>query len=121
MLAKGDVDAKKIPPGEESARLHLFRSYLQITEWKNLESDLDPLLWGWQKNDTGLLEPIATDKNKVAPSSLLKVITCSCKTGCSKNTCSCKKHSLPCVIACKNCRGVCENMEKVRLHYNCRL
>jgi len=58
--------------------------------------------------------PVATDP-PAAPVNLLKVIRCKCKmdTGqaCSSQTCSCRKHGLPCLSACKNCNGhSCENI-----------
>ena len=41
---------------------------------------------------------------------LLQIIRCSCKTGCASKRCGCKKHGIPCTIACKECEAVgCEN------------
>ena len=58
--------------------------------------------------------PIATDL-EAAPKDLLNVVRCKCQTEtnkpCSSNLCSCRKHGLHCVSACKNCNGeCCENI-----------
>ena len=56
-----------------------------------------------------------TDLN-VAPDNILCFIWYNCniskKRQCSTNTCSCKKHGLVCVSACRNCNGIdCEKCE----------
>ena len=56
-----------------------------------------------------------TDLN-AAPDNILCFIWCNCsiskKRPCSTNTCSCKKHGLVCVSACRNCNGIdCEKCE----------
>jgi len=62
--------------------------------------------------------PFPTDLD-AAPQDMLNVIRCKCKTSttrpCSTLRCSCVKHRLPCVAACKNCNGKeCENREATR-------
>ena len=82
--------------------------------WETLDEDgFDPLEWGWSAEDG--LQPVKTDK-PVAPSELLNFIRCKCKSGCTSKLCSCRKHGLVCVAACKNCRGDCKNAE-VRYQY----
>lgn len=49
----------------------------------------------------------------IAPPEIQKVLACSCKTGCQRASCSCRKHGLLCSEACK-CNDTCENvMESV--------
>lgn len=53
-----------------------------------------------------------------APDSLLKFVCCKCKLSskhpCSTNICSCHKHGLKCVTACKDCHGEgCNNSEEI--------
>ena len=64
---------------------------------------LHPDRWGWrQRGDK--LEAITTDQ-AAAPTYLLEIIRCHCKTDCVSTNCSCKKHGLKCSPACKECRG----------------
>ena len=51
-----------------------------------------------------------------APPNLLKIVRCSCKTGCKTMTCSCPKHGLKSTYSCKECRGVsCVNCQGLDL------
>ena len=77
--------------------------------WTTLGScDIKPTEWGW-KNDGARLRPIATDLEP-APSDLLKVIRCNCKSStsnqCLTNVCTCRKNGLHCIAACGNCHGL---------------
>ena len=100
MSAHGTIDPSKLP----------LRAYFQCLVWKTLDPfPSDPCLWGWKLED-GLFTPIQSS-NECAPADLLKFVRCKCKSGCTSNLCSCKKHGLTCVFACKNCRGDCENCE----------
>jgi hypothetical protein len=59
--------------------------------------------------------PIATDI-EAAPPDIMKIIRCKCNMSgknkpCSTMLCSCMKHGLPCVSACKHCCGeLCANV-----------
>ena len=112
--AKGSLDPSKLPPSEDAALQHCLRVFLQVSIWKKLDVFcLDPCDWGWRlSNDT--FEPIPNTSD-CAPQNLLKFVRCKCKTSCSSNLCSCKKHGLSCVPSCKNCNGSCENVQ-VSLH-----
>ena len=110
MAAKGVVDPNKLPPTSDTVFLHCLRSIYQAKVWMTLDvNTMDPLLWGWRVID-GVFTPIQTNV-ECAPDTLLKFVRCKCKSGCTSNNCSCKKHGLPCVTACKNCRGDCENIQ----------
>ena len=104
---------EKLPPTERAAFFHILRVHIQAVRWKTLNADeLDPLDWGW-KIENGKLIPIMTDQ-QAAPDSLLNVIRCKCKTGCTSNLCSCRKNGLMCVSHCTNCHGLgCSNAEVV--------
>ena len=104
---------ESLPPTESAARYHSLRVYLQTQRWKHLsESHLNPLDWGWIL-EKGHLVPKMTDKAP-GPDSLLKIVRCACNTSNCVTNCSCKKHGLPCVSACKHCLGVnCENVATV--------
>ena len=82
--------------------------FLQICQWKSLDCNLSPELWGWKKGDAGF-SPTMTD-SPPAPDDLLKIIQCNCLTNCQNARCSCIKHGLKCSAACGNCHGsACSN------------
>ena len=59
----------------------------------------DPSGYGWEL-DNGSLVPIMTD-DPPAPTGLIELSVCSCKTGCSSGRCTCKK--ITCfVLKCAN-------------------
>lgn len=72
--------------------------------------------WGW-KLSNGVYVPITSDMEP-APPELLDIIKCKCKLEsgrlpCSSLVCSCRKHGLPCISACKNCIGeLCTNLRE---------
>lgn len=105
----------RLPPTENAAKYHIFRAHFQVAYWKSLGSTcLNAEEWGWSVVN-GLYMPVASDLPP-APDKLLKVIHCKCQmlTGraCSTRVCTCRKHGLPCVAACKNCNGRdCENVD----------
>jgi hypothetical protein len=75
---------------------------------------MNALDWGW-KIENDLYVAITTDL-KPAPDDILNVISCKCRmlknNACSSQVCSCRKHGLKCVVACKHCCGkVCTNAE----------
>ena len=110
MSATGLVDPSKLPPTESTAFAHSLRVYYQCLVWGSLDQfQTDPGLWGWQLDD-GAYSPIVTTSD-CAPENILQFIRCKCKSGCHSNLCSCRKHGLKCVFACKNCRGDCGNGE----------
>lgn len=101
------VHPQVLPPSASATKFHSFRVYLQVQEWMG-RAGLIPTDWGWQMAN-GRLIPIETDLPP-APSALLNVIRCNCKTDCTSARCSCKKHGLQCSLACGECRGVsCAN------------
>jgi hypothetical protein len=109
---------ERLPPTENAAKFHCLRAHLQVVMWKQLttQTALHVEDWGWQLEDSALI-PVATDI-AAAPDDLLKVVRCKCRSEsrnpCSSTLCSCRKHGLQCVAACKNCCGVsCDNASTV--------
>lgn len=104
---------ERLPPTENAAMYHVLRVHFQVVQWRFLtEGQLNPEEWGW-KNENGVLVPIDTDL-KAAPDDVLNIISCKCKmvrkSPCGSQLCSCRKHGLSCVPACKHCCGkVCCN------------
>ncbi len=96
------VEPQTLPPTSSAGKYHSLRVFYQIQEWKGLADDLVPSDWGWYL-DGGMYLPIQTDQ-PAAPSSLLEVIRCCCKTDCTSRHCTCQKHGLTCSPACGECR-----------------
>ena len=70
-------------------------------------NNLCPTDWGWQYRD-GSLVPLSTDR-PVAPTSVLRIVSCGCKTCCRK-TCGRPKAGLYCSPMCRYCNGhICSN------------
>jgi hypothetical protein len=118
MLATGTSrpQPERLPPSERAAYFHCLRAHLQILQWKNLVTDIDPRAWGWKLED-GTLQPIPTDIEP-APADVLNIIRCRCKltskNACGTSQCSCQKNGLSCVAACSDCHGKeCQNVEKM--------
>ena len=102
------IQPERLPPTERAAAFHSMRVHIQVMIWKNLSPiGLHPCEWGW-KVEVNKLMPIKTDMDS-APEEMLKFVRCKCKMNsrqpCSNNSCSCRKHGLKCVTACKNCQG----------------
>jgi len=98
-----------LAPSEGAASVHALRAHYQAVVWVSLgQTQLDPTDWGW-KLESNALVPVQLI-GEVAPSDLLKIIKCSCKTQCTRASCSCRTYGLHCVSACKACRGTnCSN------------
>ncbi|KAI5755221.1 hypothetical protein M8J77_015151 [Diaphorina citri] len=94
-----------LPPTESAASQHALRTFYQVQQW--LGKNVPPTEWGWKQVGNTLI-PITTLKSP-APDSLLSLVACSCKKGCSKN-CGCRRVSLFCSKLCANCEGNCNNL-----------
>ena len=106
----GTIVPSKLPPTDDAAFQHCLRVYFQLMVWETLDQFfMDPIGWGWQKIDDSYT-PVQ-NTIECAPDEILKFVRCGCKAGCSSANCSCKKHGLLCVAACKHCRGDCENSQ----------
>lgn len=76
-----------------------------MQEWQGNRLNVEE--YGW-KRINGLLHPVQ-GYTVMAPAEIQKVLACSCKTGCNRASCSCRKHGLVCSEACK-CNELCENV-----------
>lgn len=100
------VQPRVLPPTSGAAKFHSMRVYLQVQQWMGAHQ-MNPEDWGW-KIQGGRYMAVLTDKDP-APSELLEVVRCNCKTGCGTRLCSCRKHGLDCSTGCGQCRGICTN------------
>lgn len=104
------VEPQTLPPTSAAAKYHSLRVYYQMMEWKGRSINMKPEEWGWHMVD-GQCLPIQTDQ-LAAPSKLLDVICCNCKTDCNTKRCTCRKYSLHCSAVCGECRGTsCANSQ----------
>jgi hypothetical protein len=104
------LQPEKLPPTEDAAAQHSYRVHLQVLQWKPLKtSGFTPEEWGWCLTN-GKLMPVSSTL-AAAPDDILNVVRCKCKNEshrqCGTQLCSCRKHGLKCVTACKNCTGTC--------------
>ena len=87
--------------------------YHQIQEW--LFNPLDPSEYGWILNSGGKYEPKYTDKAVALPT-LLKSVSCGCKSDCSSKQCGCKQRDFQCPDYC-GCGDNCENQTSATRGY----
>ena len=91
------VDHRQLPSTSLAAKYHSLRVHHQIQEW--LFNPLYPSEYGWILNSGGKYEPKYTDK-AVAPLTLLKLVSCGCKSDCYSKRCGCKQLDFQCSDYC---------------------
>ena len=100
-----------LPPTKSAFIQHIKRSNFQCRIWKqaaNAIQDIDdPEKHGWRKENE-CYHAIGFD-GEVAPSDIIQLIKCGCKTGCAGFICRCKKNDLCCTDMCE-CEE-CENRD----------
>ena len=103
------VSPERLPPTASATKFHCLRTYLQVMVWMDSDEGMNPVNWGWSVEGDELV-PIMMDKSP-APQHLLKVIHCSCKSGCRTLRCNCRKYGFPCTAACGLCQtDYCDNV-----------
>lgn len=105
-------DLEKLPPTKDSLSLHIMRSNYQALIWYKADEpkpDIpQPEDCGWKVDSTGLsLRPQLMTLPPV-PTACIELVTCGCKTTCSSQRCSCRKHNISCSAAC-SCQESCLN------------
>lgn len=106
----GYVPPEKLPPTDDAASFHAFRTYHQVQAWRG--NDISPEAWGWIESPPGLMPVRMTQP--AAPEQLLKIIRCNCGGQCEKRSCTCRKNGLLCTPACGQCKGItCSNGPQV--------
>ena len=87
-----------LPPTTAAGKFHSYRA--------NLAAQQSPTDWDWQYRDgnrDGILVPVDADW-PVAPTRVLRIVSCGCKTGCQK-TRGCRNAGLHCSTMCSHCNG----------------
>ena len=110
---------ERLPPTSDSLRHHLERANYQAMVWRrSLEATQElpsPEGNGWERPGNEL-KPVLMTKDP-APSSLLELTTCNCRSGCQRN-CSCSNNGLSCSESCFCMADAdCRNPHAVRLDY----
>lgn len=114
------IAPEKLPPTENTAHFHGLRVHHQVMTWRLLDKDFsfEPIDWGWELID-GTLVPI-TNQVDISPPSLKSFIRCNCKitspNPCGTRACTCFKYNIPCLPACKGCRGTECNNTRCAVH-----
>jgi len=104
------VGPEKLPPTEGSLKYHSYRTYHQIMTW--MREEMNGENWGWYIRDSKIFP--GTMDHTYAPDKLLKVVHCSCKTGCTTLQCTCKRSGLSCTYICGTCKvDGCSNVDKL--------
>ena len=85
--AHNSFKPERFPQTEDASKFHSFRAYLQLQQWIDPKSSIDPLNWGGAEIN-GQFIPVDKDLPP-APKKLLEIISCKCKGNCSR--CSCQK------------------------------
>ena len=102
-MADKGVSARKLPPAEDSFSLHLERCVYQVYIWKQSpipSPELPaPTLYGYEKDEDGLLTPKIMTQEPAAPE-LLNNILCDCTSDACLSNCSCFLHNQSCSTAC---------------------
>ena len=102
---KNSFNLATLPPTSAAAKQHITRTYLQVQQWTG--NELEPTDWGWRVYMDTLI-PVPTDQPP-APERLLNLVSCKCKTGCSRG-CGYRRVRALCSPMCANCMGItCTN------------
>lgn len=70
--ASAKANLARLPPTEEAAAQHSYRTYHQVQQWLGVEKD--PTEWGWTRSQEGLTAVAST--KEPAPQTLLKLLLC---------------------------------------------
>jgi hypothetical protein len=105
---KKSVIAKKLPPTDDSFKLHLQRCIYQLMTWREATIPMhevrDPTEFGFEKTPEGAVNPKLMNQAPAAPE-LLNDLVCNCRAISCATKCSCLCNGQPCTAAC-NCSAM---------------
>ncbi|KAL8582263.1 hypothetical protein ACOMHN_037020 [Nucella lapillus] len=100
-----------LPPTMAPFHAHCQRANYQVALWEAAGEPtpphLDPLNYGYEVKQSTLCPAFGLENQLPAPPSVLNLVSCSCKTGCSSAQCTYTKMSLTCTVFYK-CKGSSE-------------
>jgi hypothetical protein len=95
------VHPQGLPPTAAATEQHSLISLHQVQEC--LGRHTEPLDWGWTITD-------GMTNSMPAPSELMTMVKCKCRTDCPSAKCSCRKSGLKCTLVGSECKGIdCQN------------
>lgn len=110
MFTKGKFGEDCLPPNKDALLLHISRANYVSYIWHRCLSPSinapDFCDHGWQMDGNGDLS-VKWLSCLPAMDNILESASCSCKTGCKNNRCSCRKEEFTCTELCS--RKDCEN------------
>ena len=110
LFSKYSCEVLNLPQTMSTLKYRIYRAHYAALILKKCTSSIqnlpDPCGFGWKLDNRNLV-PIMTG-DLPAPTGLIELVMCSCKTGCSSGRCTCKKNNLLCTEMCK-CSDACEN------------
>ena len=109
LFSRHQQEGDKLPPTFSALKYKIFRAhYITMVLRRSIVSiqSLPPAInYGWEFVEEAF-SPIMTD-NLPAPSALIEMVSCSCKSNCLTNRCQCRKNGFICTDMCKcvNCEN----------------
>lgn len=106
---KSGFKLESLPHTNSAAKCHGLRVFLQLQKWLGVH--LNKRSFGWKYTSAGLRAIFSEEP--LIPEDLIQQISCSCKTGCTRENCKCRKHGLLCTNLFSGCQGdnSCMNCE----------
>lgn len=99
-----NIPGKKLPPTEDSFRLHVLGCIYQLMIWRNanipVHDTIDSTEFGYEKEpETGILQSKLMCQSPAAPE-LLNDIVCLCRSNDCSEDCTCLSNGQACTVAC---------------------
>ncbi len=117
LFCKTMAESEKLPPTFGALRQHVSRVHLQSRIWGQAASaeyvHIDPIGHGYYQDNDGNIHPHTSDVAP-APTAVVEMVRCQCKTNCATQRCSCKRNELSCTDLCQ-CSTDCENDEDTHI------
>ena len=112
MFTSGTSDPSKLPPCKDALRKKVqranYQAYINRSCIQQKDMMPSPHGHGWIVSDDIQIDWMDMQP---APSTVLALMWCGCKTGCTSNKCRCKKNGLRCTGIC-TCSTECENQSR---------
>lgn len=104
VLRSSNIKPRRLPPTDDSFRLHLQRCLYQLIIWKYAvwkeQPEIDAGDYGYTRDtESGLIVPVHMSQPS-APPELLSDMVCNCGDLC-ENNCACSVLCQPCTVACE--------------------
>ena len=112
------AEGENLPPTFCALYLHILRANFVSMIWKKATINHlhlpSPVKFGWTFDDQTNLYIPSLCLNKPAPEAVLKLLRCSCKTGCH-GQCGCYKSKYPCTEMCSCMLLNCANQPRASI------